>query len=100
MLLALIQILLMLLWLLGIIIVAQAVLSWLVVFNVINTHNNFVRSLLYALDRITAPLYAPLRKIMPDFGGIDFSPLVILLIIWALQQLLMGLASDIALSNY
>lgn|SRR4029453_8327890 len=100
MLLALIQILLMLLWLLGIIIVAQAVLSWLVVFNVINTHNNFVRSLLYALDRITAPLYAPLRKIMPDFGGIDFSPLVVLLIIWALQQLLMGVASDIAMSNY
>ena len=100
MLLALIDILLMLLWLLGIIIVAQAILSWLVVFNVINTHNNFVRSLLYALDRITAPLYAPLRRIMPDFGGIDFSPLVVLLIIMALQRLLAGVAADIALSSY
>ena len=100
MLLALIEILLMLLWLLGIIIIAQAILSWLVVFNVINTHNDFVRSLLYALDRITAPLYAPIRRIMPDFGGLDFSPLVVLLIIWALQQLLGGVAADIALSSY
>lgn len=100
MLLALFNILLMLLWLLGIVVVAQAILSWLVVFNVINTHNNFVRSLLYALDRITEPMYRPIRKIMPDFGGLDFSPLVVLLIIWALQQLLAGIAADIALSYY
>ena len=100
MLLAIIEILLMLLWLLGILIVAQAILSWLVAFNVINTHNDFVRSLLYALDRITAPLYAPLRRIMPDFGGIDFSPLVILVIIMALQRLVTGVAQDIALSSY
>ena len=100
MLLALFDILLMLLWLLGIIIVVQAILSWLVAFNVINTHNDFVRSLLYALDRITAPLYAPIRKIMPDFGGIDFSPIVVLLILWALRQLIAGVATDIALSSY
>ena len=100
MLLAVIDIVLMLLWLLGIIIVVQAVLSWLVVFNVINTHNDFVRSVLYALDRITAPLYAPIRKIMPDFGGIDFSPIVVLLILMALQRLLSGVAQDIALSSY
>ena len=100
MLLAVIDIVLMLLWLLGIIIVVQAILSWLVVFNVINTHNDFVRSVLYALDRITAPLYAPIRKIMPDFGGIDFSPIVVLLILMALQRLLSGVAQDIALSSY
>ena len=100
MVLAVIDIVLMLLWLLGIIIVVQAILSWLVVFNVINTHNDFVRSVLYALDRITAPLYAPIRKIMPDFGGIDFSPIVILLILMALQRLLSGVAQDIALSSY
>ena len=89
-----------LLGVLGLVIFVQVVLSWLVVFNVINTHNDFVRSLLYALDRITAPLYNPIRKILPDFGGLDFSPLVVLLIIWALQQLLAGVAADIALSNY
>ena len=58
------------------IIIIQAILSWLVAFNVINTHNHFVRSLLHALDRITAPLYRPIRRIMPDFGGLDFSPMV------------------------
>ena len=97
---AVIDILIMLLWVLSIIIIVQAILSWLVAFNVINTHNDFVRSLLYALDRMTAPLYRPIRKIMPDFGGIDFSPIVVLLLIWVLQRLLMGVAEHIALSAY
>ena len=78
------------------IIIAQAVLSWLVVFNVINTHSDFVRSLLHALDRMTAPLYRPIRKIMPDFGGIDFSPIVVLLLIYMIRILLSGIATDIA----
>lgn len=63
------------------VIIIQAVLSWLVAFNVINTHNDFVRQLLYALSRITEPLYRPIRRIMPDFGALDFSPLVVLLLI-------------------
>ena len=96
MLLAIIEILLMLLWLLGLIIVAQAILSWLVAFNVINTHNDFMRSFLGALDRITEPLYRPIRRILPDFGGIDFSPIVVLLLIYIVRILLSGLAADIA----
>jgi YggT family protein len=100
MLLAIVQIVNMLLWVLSLIIIVQAILSWLVAFNVINTHNDFVRSLLYALDRMTAPLYRPIRKIMPDFGGIDFSPIVLLLLIWVLQRLLMGVAVEIALRTY
>ncbi len=78
------------------IIIAQAILSWLVAFNVINTYNDFVRSFLSALDRITEPLYRPIRRILPDFGGIDFSPLVVLLLIYVLRMLLAGLASDLA----
>ncbi|MDB5672827.1 MAG: YggT family protein [Alphaproteobacteria bacterium] len=78
------------------IIIAQAILSWLVAFNVINTHSDFVRSFLNALDRMTEPLYRPIRRILPDFGGLDFSPLVVLLIISALRMLLAGAASDIA----
>ena len=96
MLLAFIDILIMLLWLLGWIIIAQAIISWLVVFNVINTQSDFVRSLLYALDRLTEPLYRPIRKILPDFGGIDFSPLVVLIIIWSLQRILQGMAVSVA----
>ena len=78
------------------IIVAQAILSWLVAFNVINTYNDYVRSFLNALDRITEPLYRPIRRILPDFGGIDFSPLVVLLLIYILRMLLGGLAADLA----
>lgn len=89
-----------LLWVLTWIIVGQAILSWLVAFNVINTHSDFVRSLLYALDRITEPLYRPIRKIMPDFGGLDFSPLVVLLLLYVIRILLGGVATDLALSGY
>src|SRR3546814_13011949 len=78
------------------IIIIQAILSWLVAFNVINTYNDFVRSLLNALDRITEPLYRPIRRILPDFGGIDFSPLVVLLLIYVIRILLSGVAADVA----
>jgi YggT family protein len=81
------------------IIIIQAILSWLVAFNVINTHSDFMRTFLGALDRITEPLYRPIRRVLPDFGGIDFSPLVALLIIIALQMLLGGLARDLMLSG-
>lgn len=81
------------------IIIIQAILSWLVAFNVINTHSDFVRSFLHALDRITAPLYRPVRKILPDFGGLDFSPIVILLLIYVLRILLAGVALDVAASG-
>ena len=63
------------------IIIIQAILSWLVAFNVINTYNDFVRQILFALDKITEPIYRPIRKILPDFGALDLSPLVALLII-------------------
>jgi YggT family protein len=82
------------------IIVIQAILSWLVAFNVINTHNDFVRSFLYALDRLTAPLYRPVRRILPDFGGLDFSPVVILLLIYVLRILLQGAELDLLAAGY
>jgi YggT family protein len=70
------------------IVIIQAILSWLVAFNVINTYNDFVRQLLYALDRVLNPLLNPIRRILPDFGGLDFSPMVLILIIIVLQQIL------------
>jgi YggT family protein len=96
--LALINIALILLSVLWWIIIIQAILSLLVAFNVINTHNDFVRSVYYALERLTAPLYRPIRKILPDFGGLDFSPLVILLLIMVLDQLLRGVAIEVMAS--
>jgi YggT family protein len=73
------------------IIIVQVILSWLVAFNVINTGSGFVRTVLDVLDRLTAPLYRPIRKIMPDFGGIDFSPIVLILAIQILRRLNQGL---------
>jgi YggT family protein len=89
MLLALFGIIELLLRVLMYIIIIQAVLSWLVAFNVINTYNDFVRNLLKALDTITEPLYRPIRRILPDFGGIDFSPLVVLLLIVIVKDYLL-----------
>src|SRR3546814_7575203 len=77
----LLQILSILLNILWWIIIAQAVMSWLLAFNVINTHNEFVRQLWYVLERITEPLYRPIRRIMPDFGGIDLTPMVVLILL-------------------
>ena len=80
------RILQMLLNLLWWIIVIQAVLSWLIAFNVINTSNQFVRSVWTGLARLTEPLYRPIRRILPDFGALDLSPLVVLLVIYILQS--------------
>lgn len=74
------------------IIVIQAILSWLVAFNVINTYNDFVRQVLYALDRITEPLYRPIRRIMPDFGALDLSPMVVLLLLYIARNILLPAA--------
>ncbi len=93
---ALIDVLIMLLNVLWWIIIIQMILSWLVAFNVINTYNDFVRTFLGALDRITEPLYRPFRRILPDFGGLDFSPFVVLIIVLMLDRLLRGLALDVA----
>ena len=86
----------MLLQLVVYLIIAQVIVSWLVAFNVINTQSGFVRSVLTALDRLTSPIYRPIRKVMPDFGGIDFSPIVVLLAIQILRKLLVGLALEMS----
>jgi YggT family protein len=72
--------------------IVQMVLSLLVAFNVINTYNDFVRRFLYALDRVTEPLLRPIRRIMPDFGGLDFSPMVLIIGLVIIRKLLAGLA--------
>lgn len=82
---------------LTVLIIIQAILSWLVVFNVINTQSGGMSGFLRALDRITDPIYRPIRSILPDFGGIDFSPLVVLLAIQALRALIQTVLVDISL---
>ncbi|MEA3066785.1 MAG: YggT family protein [Sphingomonadales bacterium] len=76
------------------IIIGQVILSWLFAFNVLNTSSSGVRTLAVAIDRITAPLYRPIRRLLPDFGGIDFSPLVILILIQVIKKLLAGVVTQ------
>jgi len=69
-------------------IIAQAILSWLVAFNVVNVRNRFVYNVVKFLDRITDPLLRPLRRFIPSFGGIDITPVILLLGLQFLQIVL------------
>ncbi len=80
-------------------IIAQAVMSWLIAFNVINTHNQFVGQLWLVLDRITEPLYRPFRRIMPDFGGLDLTPMLVLIIIIILDGPVLNYLARLAYAN-
>ena len=96
MLIALFNILDLLLRVLTWIIILQVILSWLVAFNVINTSSEGVRRFLVGLEKFLEPLYRPIRKIMPDFGGLDLSPVVLLLAISIVRMLLNGLQLELA----
>jgi YggT family protein len=78
-----------LLSILSTIIIVQFVMSILISFNVINTYNDFVAGLWRALTVLTDPVYKPIRRIMPDLGGIDFSPAVVLILINILQRFIL-----------
>jgi YggT family protein len=68
--------------------IAAAVLSWLVAFNVVNTRNQFVGMLGDFLYRITEPVLRPIRNLLPNFGGIDVSPVVVILIIILIKDII------------
>lgn len=73
-------------------IIISAVLSWLVAFNVVNTRNRFVYLVGDFLYRITEPALRPIRSVVPVMGGVDLSPMVLILIIIFLQSVLSRLA--------
>lgn len=66
-------------------IIIQVIMSWLVMLNVINLRNGTVRQIYYGIESLTRPLMAPIQRVLPSFGGFDFSPIVILLLIQWLQ---------------
>lgn len=98
MILALFDIALFLLKLLSIVVIVQVIVSWLVAFNVVNLQQPFVRALYTGMERLTEPLYRPIRRILPDFGGLDFSPIVLLLLIQVVSMLVAGARNDVLLS--
>src|SRR5262249_40662540 len=71
------------------VIIAAVVVSWLVAFNVINQYNNFARSVVRFLYALTEPVFRPVRKIIPAIGGLDLSPLVVLVLLsWIIISVL------------
>jgi YggT family protein len=84
-----------LLSILSIIVIVQVIMSLLISFNVINIHQPFIRSVYEVLERLTEPLYRPIRRILPDLGMIDFSPWVLLILIRIVMMLLDGLRYDL-----
>jgi YggT family protein len=68
--------------------IASAILSWLIAFNVVNTRNQFVAAVADFLYRITEPVLAPIRRMLPNLGGLDISPIVLILIIMLIQRVI------------
>jgi YggT family protein len=70
------------------VLIFAAVLSWLVAFNVVNTRNRVVYTLGDFLYRITEPALRPIRRVLPNLGGIDISPIILMLLLWFLRDLM------------
>ena len=68
--------------------IASALFSWLVAFKVVNTNNRFVFTVLNVLHRLTEPALRPIRRIIPNLGGIDISPVILILILYFVRNLI------------
>jgi YggT family protein len=68
--------------------IAAAILSWLIAFNVVNTRNQVVAVVADFLYRITEPALRPIRNVMPNLGGIDISPVILILIIFLIERVI------------
>jgi YggT family protein len=71
-------------------ILASVVLSWLFAFNIVNVNNSTVRQISYGLHRMTEPLLGPIRRILPSMGGLDLSPIILLLVLEFLRRFIVG----------
>jgi YggT family protein len=75
------------------VVIAMAVMSWLVAFDVVNTRSRAVYSIWNALNALTEPVLRPIRNVLPSLGGIDISPVILLLLLSFLENLIRGSAS-------
>lgn len=75
------------------ILIASAILSWLVAFNVVNPHNQLVRSIGEFLWRVTEPVLAPIRRFLPNLGGIDISPVILIIGLYFIRNLVFELVT-------
>ena len=68
--------------------ILSAILSWLVAFNVVNVRNQFISTVGNFLYRVTEPMLRPIRRYVPDFGGVDVSPVILILVIYFIRSVL------------
>ncbi|MGF7160980.1 YggT family protein [Rhodoligotrophos appendicifer] len=73
------------------IIIAGAILSWLVAFNIVSPSQSFIRQIAYAIDGLTEPALAPIRRFLPNLGGLDISPLILIVLLLFLERLVVYL---------
>ncbi len=85
---ALIETLLYVLQLYAWIVIAAAIASWLVAYGIVNRYNRFAMTVIDMLDRLTQPALRPIRRVLPNLGGIDISPVILLIIIFFLERLI------------
>ena len=70
------------------ILIFQVIMSWLIAFNIVNTHNRLVWQINYALHKLTNPLLSPIQQILPNLGGIDISPVILIIILHFARNIL------------
>ena len=70
------------------VLIASAIMSWLVAFNVVNTRNNVVSAIWDFLHRVTEPVLRPIRNVLPNLGGVDVSPIILILLLWFVSNLI------------
>jgi len=85
---AILDVLLLVLQIYTYIIIIVAIMSWLIAFNVINVYNDVVRTIWNALNAVTEPLLKPIRNVLPALGGLDISPVILLLLIFLVQDII------------
>jgi YggT family protein len=71
------------------VIIFRLIMSWLTHFNVVNTYHPFVQKFNYALYKLTEPVLAPIRRFMPDLGGIDISPIIVFIVLEFIMKMLL-----------
>ena len=84
------QILLLILNVVWFVMIAHIIMSWLINFQVLNLGQDLVRSIWFGLNRLLEPIYGPIRRVLPNLGGIDLAPLVGLLAVYAIRIVLMN----------
>ena len=83
-------------WLIIAVVIVNAIISWLIAFDVLNIRNQTVYRIVSALDGVTEPMLRPIRRFIPNLGGIDISPIILIILLKALQIIVNGFLGSAA----